>query len=131
MEIIPNSVENLNSTFGQLNSEDVQLRKAFRFRDKLFLFKNLAMSQSENLSFRPSYDFDGQVKIPLARSCVENPYGGEGIDASAFDDSAQVHVFVWAMRDGEKPWAIGEARYALRRIKASFQQTRAQLKSDR
>src|SRR5689334_22936745 len=89
------------------------------------------MSQSENLSFRLSDDFDGQVKIPLASSCVENPYRSEGVDDSAFDDSAQVHVFVWAVRDREKPRAIGETRHASRRVKASFQQTRAHLKAGR
>jgi len=31
-------------------------------RDKLFRLKNLAMSQSENLSFRLSYDFDGHAQ---------------------------------------------------------------------
>ena len=102
-QIINKSVENSNSTSGHLDlKNDVTLAREVAFRIKLLPVNALALVHLRNTCPSASYLMGkGQVDGFTSSRSSEDSRGSKSVDRGTFCDSAQIHVFVRAMRNGK------------------------------
>ena len=99
-EMIGKSVENVNSTYGPLTFE-IAISNGVCFRDKICLIKYLAEFRSGKPVLQ-SKVLTGhrQAKFCFLSASVESLHGRKGVDASAFNDPAEVDILIRTVRHG-------------------------------